>query len=93
MISEAPPGAIEEAIRSCRDVLEYDRLCNTNMQQLGTQCLPLDDGLQGVQEMEKVLSWRGSLANNSVYRLFRIEPVAVTLRLEVERTKTRHGRN
>ena len=70
------PDAGWEEIKNHRDGLEYDRLCNMSMQQLGIQCLLLDDGLRGVQEMANDLSWHRRFANNSVYRLVRIEPVA-----------------
>ena len=79
------PDAGWEEIKNHRDGLEYDRLCNMSMQQLGIQCLLLDDGLQGVQEMANDLSWHRRFANNSVYRLVRIEPVAeVRAQLEIE---------
>jgi len=69
-------GAGWEEIKSHRDTLDYNQLCNTNMQKSGVQCLLLDDGLQGVQEMANILSWHGRFTNGSVYRLVRIEPVA-----------------
>ena len=70
------PGVDWEEIKSHRDTLEYGRLCDTNMQKSGIQCLLLDDGLQGVQEMANDLSWHGRFTNGSVCRLVRIEPVA-----------------
>lgn len=70
------PGAGWEEIKSHRDALEYDQLCNMNMKRSGIQCLLLDDGLRGVEEMANDLSWHGRFANNSVYRLVRIETVA-----------------
>jgi hypothetical protein len=70
------PGADLEEIKSHRDTLEYDQLCNLNMQKSGIQCLLLDDGLPGVQEMANDLSWHGKFTDGSVYRLVRIEPVA-----------------
>ena len=70
------PGADWEEVTSHRDTLEYDQLCNTNMQKLGIKCLLLDDGLQGVQEMANDLSWHGRFTNGSVYRIVRIESVA-----------------
>ena len=74
-----------EEIKNHRDGLEYDRLCNMNTQQSEIQCLLLDNGLQGVQEMANRSSWHRRFANNSVYRLVRIEPVAeVRARLEIE---------
>ena len=65
-----------EEVKSHRDTLEYDQLCDMNMQKLGIQCLLLDDGLQGVQEMANDLSWHERFTNGSVYRIVRIEPVA-----------------
>ena len=86
------PDAGWEEIKNHRDALEYDRLCKMNMQQLGIQCLLLDDGLQGVQEMANDLSWHGRFANNSVFRLVRIEPVAeVRDRYDIESQKSSHG--
>lgn len=70
------PGVDWEEIKSHRDTLEYDQLCNMSMQKSGIQCLLLDDGLSGVQEMANDLSWHGRFTNGSVYRLVRIEPVA-----------------
>ena len=70
------PSADWEEIKSYRDSLEYDQLCNTNMEKLGIQCLLLDDGLPGVQEMAHDLSWHERFTSSSVYRLVRIEPVA-----------------
>lgn len=70
------PGASWEEIASHRDTLGYDQLCNMNMQKLGIQCLLLDDGLRGVQEIANGLSWHGRFVNGSVYRLARIESVA-----------------
>ena len=70
------PGADWEEIKSHRDSLEYDQLCDMNMQKLGIQCLLLDDGLQGVQELANDLNWHGRFSNGSVYRLIRVEPVA-----------------
>ena len=70
------PDADWEEIKSHRDALEYDRLCEVNMQKSGIQCLLLDDGLRGVQEMANDLGWHGRFTNGSVYRLVRIEPVA-----------------
>ena len=70
------PDADWEEITSHRDTLEYDHLCNMNMQKSGIQCLLLDDGLQGAQEMANDLSWHGRFSNGSVYRLVRIESVA-----------------
>lgn len=70
------PGTGWEEVKSHRDTLEYDQLCNMNMQKLGIQCLLLDDGLQGAQEMGNDLNWHGRYSNGSVYRLIRIEPVA-----------------
>jgi len=70
------PGAGWEGIKSHRDTLDYDQLCNINMQRSGVQCLLLDDGLRGVQEMANNLSWHGRFTNGSVYRLVRIESVA-----------------
>jgi hypothetical protein len=70
------PGVGWEEIKSHRGSLEYDHLCNMNMKRSGIQCLLLDDGLRGVQEMANDLSWHGRFTNNSVYRLVRIETVA-----------------
>ena len=70
------PDADWEEVKAHRDAREYDQLCEMNMQRSGIQCLLLDDGLQGVQEMANDLSWHGRFANGSVYRLVRIEPVA-----------------
>jgi hypothetical protein len=65
-----------EEIKRYRDSLAYDQLCNMNMKRSGIQCLLLDDGLRGAQEMANDLSWHGRFTNNSVYRLVRIEAVA-----------------
>ena len=73
---ELDPGMKWEEVTSHRDPLEYDHLCNTNMQKSGIQCLLLDDGLRGAQEMANDLSWYGRFSNGSAYRLVRIEPVA-----------------
>ncbi|KAF9652156.1 amidohydrolase 2 [Thelephora ganbajun] len=70
------PGADWEEIKSHRDTLEYDQLCDMNMQKSGIQCLFLDDGLRGVQEMANDLGWHGRFTNDSVYRLVRIESIA-----------------
>ena len=70
------PDAGWEEIKSHRDALVYDQLCEVNMQKSGIQCLLLDDGLRGVQEMANDLSWHGRFTNGSVYRLVRIEPIA-----------------
>ena len=86
------PDADWEEVKNHRDALQYDRLCDINMRQLGIQCLLLDDGLQGVQEMANDLSWHGRFANNSVFRLVRIEPVAeVRVRLDIEPQRSSHG--
>jgi hypothetical protein len=79
------PGADWEEVTSHRGTLEYDQLCNMNMQKSGIQCLLLDDGLRGVQEMANDLSWHGRFTNGSVYRIVRIEPVA--------EVRVRHSRN
>lgn len=70
------PDVDWEGIKSHRDTLGYDHLCNMNMQRSGIQCLLLDDGLQGVQEMANDLSWHRGFIGGSVYRLVRIEPIA-----------------
>ena len=70
------PGADWEEIKNHRVTLEYDQLCNMNMQKSGIQCLLLDDGLGGVQEMANGLSWHERFINGSVYRIVRIEAVA-----------------
>ena len=70
------PDADWEEIKNHRDALEYERLCEVNMQKSGIQTLLLDDGLRGVQEMANDLSWHGRFTNGSVYRLVRIEPIA-----------------
>ena len=70
------PGADWEVIKSHRDTLDYDQLCSMNMKKTGIQCLLLDDGLRGVQEMANTLSWHGRFTNGTVYRLVRIETVA-----------------
>jgi len=70
------PGADWEEIKSHRDTLEYDQLCDMNMQKSRIQSLLLDDGLGGVQEMGNDLSWHRRFTNGSVHRLVRIEPVA-----------------
>jgi len=70
------PDADWEEIKSYRDALGYDDLCEVNMQKSGIQSLLLDDGLRGVQEMANDLSWHGRFTNGSVYRLVRIEPIA-----------------
>ena len=70
------PGADWEEIKSYRDTLEYDQLCDMSMKRSGIQCLLLDDGLRGAREMANDLSWHGRFTNNSVYRLVRIETVA-----------------
>lgn len=70
------PGAGWEEIKFHRNTLEYDQLCNMNMERSGIRCLLLDDGLRGAQEMANDLSWHGRFTNHSVYRLVRIETVA-----------------
>ena len=73
------PGADWEEIKRHRDTLEYDQLCNVSMKRSGIQCLLLDDGLRGAQDLKMAndLSWHGKFTNNScVYRLVRIEVVA-----------------
>ena len=47
-----------------------------NMQKSGIQCLLLDDGLRGVEEVANGLSWHERFTNGSVYRIVRIEAVA-----------------
>jgi len=70
------PGADWEEIKSHRGTLEYDQLCNMNMQKSGIQCLLLDDGLRGVQEMANGLSWHERFTDGSVYRIVRLEAIA-----------------
>jgi hypothetical protein len=73
---ELDPETEWEEIKSHRDALQYDQLCKINMQRSGIQCLLLDDGLRGTQDMANDLSWHGRFTNNSVYRLVRVEVVA-----------------
>lgn len=70
------PDADWEEIKRHRDTLAYDKLCGMNMQGSGIQCLLLDDGLRGAQEMVNDLSWHERFTCNPVYRLVRIETVA-----------------
>lgn len=72
------PNADWEEIKSHRNTLGYDQLCEMNMKRSSIQCLFLDDGLRGVREMANDLSWHARrLTNNSdVYRIVRIETVA-----------------
>lgn len=74
---ELDPDADWEKIKSHRDALPYDQLCDMSMKRSGIQCLLLDDGLGGTREMANDLSWHGRFTNNSeVYRLVRVEVVA-----------------
>ena len=42
------PSANLEGVKSHRDTLEFDQLCDMDMQKLGIQCLLLNDGIEGV---------------------------------------------
>ena len=70
------PDTDWEQVRSHRDGLEYNKLCDMNMHKSGIRCLLLDDGLTGVSEMANDLSWHGRFSGGSVYRLVRVETVA-----------------
>jgi hypothetical protein len=65
-----------EDVKAIRRTVEYEELVRLNFSRTGIQCLLLDDGLGGVQEMCEVYQWHDQFTRSATKRIVRVEIVA-----------------
>jgi len=78
-----------ESVKEKRASLDYDELCAINMKPTGIQCILIDDGLGGVNELAESYSWHDKFTTSPTKRIVRVEVVAQnTLEQLVEQYNT-----
>ncbi|EIN05840.1 hypothetical protein PUNSTDRAFT_145746 [Punctularia strigosozonata HHB-11173 SS5] len=74
-----PDGASWDSVKAARQKIPYDELVQLSMHRTGIQCLLLDDGLGGVQEMCEDYKWHDQFTRSATKRIVRVEIVAQDL--------------
>jgi hypothetical protein len=80
----AIPHAFVDYRRSCtwddvkrwRDMLGYSDLCKTCFEPAHIECILMDDGLNGVEELAEPYQWHDALTRSETKRILRIEEFA-----------------
>lgn len=65
-----------EQIREHRTGREYDELCRRSFEPANIQCLLIDDGLGGVEEMCESYTWHDQFTSSPSKRIVRVEVIA-----------------
>ena len=65
-----------EGIKEHRTGREYDELCRRNFEPSNIQCLLIDDGLGGVEEMCERYTWHDQFTSSPSKRIVRVEVIA-----------------
>ncbi|KAA1475726.1 hypothetical protein DENSPDRAFT_842547 [Dentipellis sp. KUC8613] len=68
-----------EALKTARNAIPYDELCRRSFGPAHIQCLLLDDGLGGVEEMCEGYKWHDQFTSSPTKRIVRVEVVAQDL--------------
>jgi len=80
---EIPPAFVNHR-RSCtwddvkrwRDTLDYSDLCRTCFEPTHIECILMDDGLNGVDELAEPYQWHDTFTRSETKRILRIEKFA-----------------
>jgi len=65
-----------EEIKEHRTGREYEELCRQNFEPAHIQCLLIDDGLRGVEEMCERYTWHDQFTSSPSKRIVRVEVIA-----------------
>jgi hypothetical protein len=63
-------------VKAFRDKLDYQALCQTCFQPTHIQCILIDDGLAGAQELAEPYRWHDQLTRSPTKRIVRLETLA-----------------
>ncbi|KAF7294516.1 CBM1 domain-containing protein [Mycena kentingensis (nom. inval.)] len=84
-IIDIGPEKTWAALKAAREKLPYDELCKRFMDQSvsGIQCILLDDGLGGVEELAEGIAWHDQFTSSASKRIVRVETVAEKILMAV----------
>jgi hypothetical protein len=69
-------SATLEDVKSAREAIPYDELCDMSMNKTGIQCLLLDDGLGEAAGIGQDVAWHNRFTKSPTKRIVRVEVVA-----------------
>jgi hypothetical protein len=71
-----PHHASWEDVKKLRSACDYDKLCQLCFSKAKIQCILIDDGLGGVEEMAEGYRWHDRYTTSPTRRIVRVEVVA-----------------
>jgi len=80
-----PHHASWEDVKKHRSVSNYDELCQLCFNRAKIQCILIDDGLGGVEEMAEGYRWHDRYTTSPTRRIVRVEVVAQEILVELFR--------